>query len=558
MFKQKRSFWPVSLLSAIMVASLLAACGDNTATTAPAATTAAATTASSTTAASAATTAASTTTGAATVAGTTAATTGTTAAATTAAAAANIKKGGSIVIGLQTEVDHLDPYQATSADTRSVLFNVFEGLVKPDKDGNLVPAVAESLPVISADAKTYTVKLRSGLKFHNGANVTAEDVKYSLDTAVGLKIAGLANISAVEVVDPTSVKITLKAADNNFTPYLTMAIVPKDYKDQNTKPVGTGPFSFVSFTPQQSLVLKKNATYWQKDLPHLDQVTYKFFSDTNALLLGLQGGSVDVTSVDNNTSKQVGSNFKIVQANSNAVQQLNLNNSVKPFDNIKVRQALSYAIDPDEIMNTVNFGKGTRVGTPVIPGLKAYFDDSLTNAYKKDTAKAKQLLSEAGFPNGFNLTISVPSNYQVHVDTATVIVNQLKTIGVNAQISLVDFPTWLSKVYTGREYQATIISVDGSNLSPQSFLSRYVSTATNNFFNYKSAEFDALYAKAVNETDKAKQIDLFKQTQQQISKDAANIYIQDIASFVALKNGLEGYTPYPLYVFDVSTLYFKS
>jgi ABC-type transport system substrate-binding protein len=154
MFKQKRSFWPVSLLSAIMVASLLAACGDNTATTAPAATTAAATTASSTTAASAATTAASTTTGAATVAGTTAATTGTTAAATTAAAATNIKKGGSIVIGLQTEVDHLDPYQATSADTRSVLFNVFEGLVKPDKDGNLVPAVAESLPVISADAIT--------------------------------------------------------------------------------------------------------------------------------------------------------------------------------------------------------------------------------------------------------------------------------------------------------------------------------------------------------------------------------------------------------------------
>jgi peptide/nickel transport system substrate-binding protein len=198
------------------------------------------------------------------------------------------------------------------------------------------------------------------------------------------------------------------------------------------------------------------------------------------------------------------------------------------------------------------------VGTPVIPGLKTFFDASLTNAYKKDTERAKNLLSEAGLPNGFNLTITVPSNYQVHVDTAQVIVNQLKTIGVNAQIKQVDFPTWLSRVYTDRQYEATIISVDGANLSPQSFLSRYVSTASGNFFNYKSAEFDTLYNQAVSEPDKNKRIELFKQLQQLVSKDAANVYIQDIAAFVALKKGLDGYTSLPLYALDLSTLYYKN
>jgi peptide/nickel transport system substrate-binding protein len=143
------------------------------------------------------------------------------------------------------------------------------------------------------------------------------------------------------------------------------------------------------------------------------------------------------------------------------------------------------------------------------------------------------------------------------VDTAQVVVNQLKAIGVTAQIKQVDFPTWISKVYTERQYEATIISVDGQNLSPQSFLGRYVSTASGNFFNYKSADFDALYTRAVNEPDKARRIELFKQLQQLVSKDAVNVFIQDIATFTVLKNGLAGFTPYPLYVFDASTIYYK-
>lgn len=467
-----------------------------------------------------------------------------------------IKEGGSITLALESEPDHLDPYLATAADTRAILFNVFEGLVKPDKDGNLIPAVAASLPDISSDGLTYTFKIRSGIKFQNGNAVTAGDVKYSLETAKADKITGLDGIKSVDSVDSSTVKLTLSSRNNDFLAYLTTAIIPKDYKDEDTNPIGTGPFKVESFTQQQSIVLVKNTYYWQKNLPHLDKVTLKIEADANAQILDFKSGTLQIASGDYSTVKELASNSELVQANSNSVQQLNLNNAVKPFNNVKVRQAISYAVDPDEIIQTVSYGKGVRVGTPVIPGFKKYYDDSLVNAYKKDTAKAKKLLSEAGYPNGFSFTITVASVYPVHVNTAQVIINELKEIGVTATIKQVDWATWLSQVYTNRQYESTIISVDGTNLTPESYLGRYVSTDKSNFFNYKSASYDALYKQAVNETNDAKRVQLFKQAQELISKDAANVFIQDISGFEVLKSGITGYTPYPLYVTDLSNIHY--
>lgn len=475
-----------------------------------------------------------------------------------APASSGAASGGEIVFGMQTQPDHFDPFLAATADTRSVLFNIFEGLVKPDKDGNLIPAVADKYEM-SGDATAYTFHIRDGIKFHNGNAVTADDVKYSLDTAAGLSggkvlVADLANIASVETPDASTVVVRLKQADYDFLPYLTSAVVPKGYADQDTKPIGTGPFEFDSYTPQQSLILKKNPDYWQKGLPKLDKITFKLETDSNALLLDLQGGSVDGASIANNVASQIGNGFQLLQSNSNSVQLLALNNKAKPFDNEKVRRAVSYAVNPDEIIETVNFGKAVRCGTPVIPGLKKYFDDGLTHAYDQDLRKAKQLLSEAGYADGFSMTITVPSNYTVHVDTAQVIVSELKQAGITADIKQVDFATWLSDAYTARNYQSTIISVDGANLSPRSYLGRYVSDAANNFVNYRSADYDALYKQAESEPDEAKRVALYKQCQELLSKDAASVYIEDIANLNVLRDGISGFTPYPLYVFDASTL----
>ena len=459
-----------------------------------------------------------------------------------------------IIYGIQTEPNSLDPYKASTADGRKILFNVFEGLVKVDKDGSFKNAVSES-HTVSDDGTTYSFKIRKNVKFHNGKKVTAEDVKYSLDTAISNKVKGFDIVKNVNVKDENVVEINLKRADANFIAYLTTAIVPKDYNNQAKKPVGTGPYKFKSFTPQESLVLEKNNDYWQSNGAKLQKVTFKLESDTNALLLDLQSGSVDAASVDNSTVSQLDkSQFNIYEEHSNAVQQLNLNNKFKPFDNVKVRQAVSYAVDKKEIIKTVNSGKGTAVGTPIIPGLKKYYDDSLTYKYKKDVSKAKSLLKEAGYENGFSFTITVPSNYKVHVDTAQVIVSQLKNIGINAAIKQVDWPTWLSNVYTNKNYEATIVSFDSSVLAPNGFLGRYVTGASNNFLNYSNEKFDSVYQKATIELDEKNRVKLYKDAQKILAEDAASVYIQDISDITVMKKQYSGFTSYPMYVFDAAAI----
>lgn len=471
----------------------------------------------------------------------------------------NIKEGGSLTL-TTSEPDFLDPDLAVTADTRSVLFNIFEGLVKPDENGNLIPAVASSY-TISKDAYTYTFKLRKGIKFHNGNLVTAEDVKYSLDRASGKDtgkslLTGLDNIKSVDIKDDSTITVNLTKADTDFLPYLTAAIIPKDYKDQNTKPIGTGPFKFVKYTPQQQLVFAKNSDYWQKGLPHLDKVTYKITSDANATFLDLKAGNVDSAFVTKDQADQLSSDFNLVTGSANLIQQLDLNNASKPFDDVRVRQAIYYAIDTQNIIDTVAGGIGKRSGTNFFSSYKKYFQTGLEKTYNKNITKAKQLLKEAGYPNGFETTITVPSVYQYHVDTAQIIVEQLKAINVKATIKPVEWGVWLSDVYKGKKYDTTVISLDASYLSPRALLGRFVSTDPTNFVNFKDTKYDEIYNKAVNETDDAKKVQDYKQLQTILNKDAASVFIQDQEKTIVLKKGLAGYKFYPLYVQDLASIYY--
>lgn len=472
------------------------------------------------------------------------------------------KKGGTVTVGVTNEPDSLDPYLAKAAGTREILFNIFEGLVKPDSSGNMQPAVAESWTV-SADASLYTFKLRPGLKFHNGESVTAQDVVYSLDHARGKDtgtalVSGLENIRSVTVASDGQVAVALKQADPDFLPYLTVAITPRDYSKQSTRPIGTGPFEFGSYSPQEQLVLKKNPDYWQKDRPYLDKVVFKIEANADAAFAELQAGGFDIFPyLSEDKAGQLKASYNILRGNMNLVQLLALNNSVKPLDDARVRQALCYATDPKEIITAVAFGYGTRIGTGMIPGLKSYYDDSLTDTYQKNTAKAKQLLAQAGYPNGFDLTITVPSNYVFHVNTAQVLVSQLKAVGVKASIKQVDWGTWLSQVYQSHQYQSTVIGLDGANLSPRSFLQRYVTGDSGNFINFSDKAYDTLYASTTTETDAAKRAAGFKGLEKILTQDAASVYIQDPAQLTAVRKNIGGYVFYPLYVQDMSTVYFK-
>ncbi|MDR3248734.1 MAG: ABC transporter substrate-binding protein [Treponema sp.] len=459
--------------------------------------------------------------------------------------------------GFISEPSTLDPLSpSNTADGRSILFNVFEGLVRVEPDGGLQPAVASAFAV-EQGGLVYRFTLRQGLRFHNGQAVTVEDVKFSLDKAIEAKYQGLVDqVERVETPDSSTIIITLKAPDVEFLPFLTISVVPANNLDREHKPIGTGPYSIESYTPQQSLVLKKNPGYWKPGFPKLDKVTIVFLADSDALLLSLRGGNIDGATVTGPLVEQLGTtNFDVFSSYSNSVQLLALNNSVKPLDDIRVRQAVNYAVDVQEIVDTAFYGRGEASGSPLIPGLAKYYNKDLVNPYPRNVERSRALLREAGLANGFPLEITVPSNYTMHVDTAQVLVNQLEQVGIKATIRLVDWATWLADVYRGREYAATVISLDAPNSSPRTFLSRYLSTGGSNFVNFKNADYDRVFNSILSEIDETKRIALYRDAQKIISDSAASVYIQDIYGFKVFPRGrYSNLLNYPLYVIDFASI----
>ena len=471
-------------------------------------------------------------------------------------------KGGEITVGIAQDLDDsLDPHQTVAAGTREVLFNIFEGLVKPNSDGEMIPAVAEKYE-LSEDGTTYTFTLRDGVKFHNGQTVTAEDVVYSINRCAAVPegqekplVAAFSAIRSVEALDEKTVTVTIAQRDLEFISYMTAAIIPAGYADQATAPVGTGPFRFVSRTPQENFIMERFEDYWGTPA-WLDKVTYKICENADALVMNLNGSSIDLCAhLTSAQAAQLNSNFKVLEGTMNLVQAIYLNNQAKPFDNQLVRQALCYAIDRQGIMDMVADGHGTAVGSSIYPAFTKYFLPELVDKYPHSVEKAKELLAQAGYPNGFDMTISVPNNYQPHMDTAEVVAEQLREAGINVTIQPVEWSTWLDTIYNGRQFQATVVGVDAANMTARAMLERFTSDYAKNFINYSNPAYDALFQQAINATDEAAQTDLYKQMETMLADTAANVYIQDLSDLVAMRQDLGGLKFYPIYVLDLSTVY---
>lgn len=482
-------------------------------------------------------------------------------------AASEPTEGGTITVGIPQDLeDSLDPHLTTAAGTREVLFNVFEGLVKPDSDGNIIPAVAERYE-ISDDGTRYSFTLRDGIRFHNGALVTVDDVVFSISRCAGLLDDGaytaaksLSSIVSVEKQDEKTAVITISEGNIEFLASLATtyaAIIPADYTEQTTAPVGTGPFRFVSRAPQENLIVERFADYWGEKA-HLDRVTFKIITDADSLVLSLKSGAIDVCA--HLTPDQVATvkdDFDIYEDTMKLVQALYLNHEAEPFDDLRVRQALCYAVNVDEIIGFVCDGYGVRVGSSMFPAFGKYFDESLSNYYEQDTAKAKALLAEAGYPDGFEMTITVPSNYPQHMNAAQVIVEQLKAVGITATILPVEWGTWLSDVYGARDYQSTLVGFDASTMTARAMLERWTSGHEKNMINFSNADYDALFAQAAACTDDAEQTALYRQMERVLTEQAANVYIEDLCDMVAVNPALSGFTFYPIYVLDLSTVYYR-
>ncbi|MCL2562829.1 MAG: ABC transporter substrate-binding protein [Oscillospiraceae bacterium] len=471
-------------------------------------------------------------------------------------------RGGEIVVGIAQDLgSSLDPHQMVAAGTaglREVLFNVFEGLVRPTPDGELIPAVAEDFTV---DGNVYTFTLREGVRFHNGEPVTVRDVIYSIErsadaTSVSTFVSAFSVVTSVEALDERTVRIEIETPDLEFLAFLTIAIIPEGHDDQARRPIGTGPFRFVSHTPQESLVLERFEDYWGAPA-YLDRVTFRIFGSGEAMAMALHAGAVDIAAhLTADMARTLPSEYYYLAGPMNLVQALYLNNAVPPLDDVRVRQALSYAVDVQQIMDIVADGMGHPLGSGVHPGFTRYFHEGLVGFYPHDPDRARELLAEAGLADGFDLTITVPSNYTPHVITAEVLVEQLRAVGVNASIDLVEWAWWLSEVNNARQFEATVIGIAARDLTARSMLERWVSDNGRNFINFDSPAYDAVFAAAQAATDGAEQVRLYREAQEILAREAASVYLQDLTNLVAINAQLAGWRFYPLYVMDLVTVHF--
>ena len=301
-------------------------------------------------------------------------------------------------------------------------------------------------------------------------------------------------------------------------------------------------------------MLEKFADYWGEGAI-LDKVTLKVIPDGQTMVMSLRSGAIDMA--ERLSSSQIAdlNELTILEGSSNIIQALYLNNDFEPFRDIRVRQALCYAIDKHAVIDLAADGHGIPVGSSMISSMGKYVVPELVDYYKPDVEKAKALLKEAGYEK-LSFSITVPSSMPAHVDAAQVIVEQLRAAGIDASINLVEWATWYDETYKGRKFEATVVGMDTHSLAASGCLARFQSENSKNFINFSNADYDETYLKALATVDEAEQTALFKQCETILTEQAANVYIQDAASFVAMQKDVGGYQFYPaLYIMDLSTMY---
>ena len=465
-------------------------------------------------------------------------------------------------LNVASEPDSFFPWESAAADTAAIYYNIFDGLLSFDEKGALHPALAESYE-ISDDKLTYIFHLRQGVKFHNGADFSSADCLYTYENLAGLngntiKSDSMArDIESVSAPDSNTFIVNLKHQSGGFLALNICPILPTGYTNHAEQPIGTGAYKFIEYQLHQKIVLEKNENYWNKENePKIPRIEIYIMSDENAILSALQTKQLDIgqmLSAEN--AKGLDNKFQLISTPQNMVQVLGLNNSVKPLDNQLVRQAITMAINKDEIIAGAMGGFGTKLYSNLSPILGTYYNDRLSEIYKYDIATAKTLLSSAGYPNGFDLEITVPGNYRTHVDTAQIIAQELSKIGIRCKIKTVEWTTWLDQVYTKFDYQATVIAFAGK-LEPSEVLRRYYSVYKRNFTRYNNPVFDETFDKAELETDISKRIKYYKYCQELLTISAPAVFIADPHNILLLRKDVRGYETYPVLFYNFAKMYF--
>lgn len=448
----------------------------------------------------------------------------------------------SVTVGIQLEPPNLDPTGGAAQAIDSVLYsNVFEGLTRFMADGSVVPGLAESW-TISDDGLVYTFSLHAGVTFHDGTTMDAEDVKFSLDRAraedsTNAQKGLFAGITDVTVVDPLTVQVTLDAPNGMFLFNMAwgdaVIVAPESIADIASNPIGTGAFSFANWVQGDRIELTRNDAYWG-DAPALASATFRFISDPTAAFAAVMAEDVDVfvgfPAPENLPQFEADPRFQVLVGNTEGETILAMNNKMEPFDNILVRQAVSLAIDRQAIIDGAMFGLGTPIGTHFAPHNPDYVDLTGNSPYDPDRARA--LLAEAGYPDGFTTTLKLPPPSYARRG-GEIIASQLRAIGIEAEISNLEWAQWLEEAFGAKDFGMTIVS----HTEPMDI---GIYANPDYYFQYDNPAFQQLMTDLNLTTDPAMRSEMLKQAQTIISEDYVNGYLFELAVPTVAKAGLQG------------------
>ena len=447
-----------------------------------------------------------------------------------------------ITLGMGLEPPNLDPTGGAAAAIDEVVYaNIFEGLTRFGPDGSVNSALAASWD-IDDDGKRYVFTLHAGVKYHDGTDMNADDVKFTFDRASAEDSTNaqkqlFANIDSVEVLDALTVAINLKQADGNLLFNLAwgdaVIVAEESIGEATTHPVGTGPFRFTKWVQGDRIEIEKNADYWGAPA-QLDKAIFKFISDPSAAFSALMAGDVDAFPVypapENLPQLDSDPRFTVVLGSTEGETILSINNKQAPLDDVRVRKAIAHAINREAIIDGAMFGYGTPIGSHFAPHNPAYID--LTGNSDFDQEKARALLKEAGLADGFKTTLKLPPPAYARRG-GEIIAAQLREVGIDVEISNLEWAQWLEQVFKGKDFGLSIVS----HTEPMDI---GIYAKPDYYFQYDNAEFQALIEAFNSETDQAKRTEMLKTAQTIIAEDYVNGYLFQLAKTGVANSKIQG------------------
>jgi peptide/nickel transport system substrate-binding protein len=466
-----------------------------------------------------------------------------------------------VVIGMTLEPPGLDPTTGAAAAIGEIVYlNVMEALTRINADGSVSPGLAESW-VVSPDLKTYTFKLRQGVKFHNGESFDAEKVRFSFTRAAAADSTNkdktvLRNIQTTETPDAHTVKLTL-AQGNPDMPFLlgqsTAVIVePRSAPTNANRPVGTGPFKFESWSKGSSVTLSKWDDFRHASATRLTRVTFRFIGDPAAQVAALLSGDVDafprVAASQADELLRADGRFAVWSTRTKGKTILAMNNRRKPLDDVRVRRAISLAIDRKALIDGAVNGLGVAIGSHMVPGDYGYTD--LTRLSTLDLPRARQLMQQAGVATPLELSLKLPPPPYAR-QGGEIIAAQLAKIGIVCKIENVEWAQWLSGVYRDKQYDLSIIS----HVEPLDLM-RYAEP--DYYWQYDSQAFRDIMVRVNSLPNGTERLKALGDAQRQLADDAVNAWLFQFAPLSVADKRLKGlWKDSPVFANDLTAAYWE-